>query len=236
MHKLVEDMPVDWEDINHSIFENIVKFVGPHWTVFEPHTNSKKSGWCLTFDDGCSSDYEIAFPILHNYKASAIFFLIIEKIGQKDYLNWSQIVEMHQYGMTFGSHSLSHQSMTRLSKKQVIQEFSRSKCILEEKLGAEVVSFSYPYGDYSRQLNKIGIDIGYQFLFTSEHGIATQSKAVLPRNSIHSGMSWNDVMKVLNASLATRFHWSLEDNAKGLVKMCLGRNSYTYLRDKILRE
>ena len=47
----------------------------------------------ITFDDGHISSYSVAFPILCNYKFKATFFIITERIGEKEYLSWRQIRE-----------------------------------------------------------------------------------------------------------------------------------------------
>jgi len=235
LHKLVKGNPTSWEDVNQEVFTKLVDFVRPFCSVIGID-NPQVNGWSLTFDDGNLSDYDIAFPILGERGVRATFFLIVDKIGEDGYLNWAQISEMNRHGMNFGSHSLTHQSMVKLSQNMMMNEFVQSKHLLEDKLGIEITSFSYPFGEYTSEINKFCFDAGYQFAFTSKHGVVNEKSALIPRNSINSSMQWDDVVAILNLKMHTRLRWVLEDNAIKVIKNIIGRERYTYFRDKVLNE
>jgi biofilm PGA synthesis lipoprotein PgaB len=70
----------------------------------------------ITFDDGYSSFYEQAFPILREYGYPSLHFVIVGQIRHPDdvqdatkyipKLNWRQLKELHSTGLvTFGSHT-----------------------------------------------------------------------------------------------------------------------------------
>ena len=236
LHRIVKNKVDSWEDINEKIFVKMVDVVGSSWVTVDKKNVDQLNGWCLTFDDGNLSDYEIAYPILSERGVGAIFFLIVEKIGKKGYLTWSQIEEMSRNGMTFGSHSMTHKSMISLSKKDVLKEFCQSKGILEDKTGDPITSFSFPFGDNSRELNQVCFEAGYTLAFTSRHGFASKNSSVIPRNSINSNMNWPDIISVLEPKLGMRLQWVFEDRVKSLVKNVVGRDRYTQLRDRILHD
>lgn len=235
LHKVVADKPLDWTDVRTNEFYRLIDYIGDRWTLPQVNLTEETPSWMLTFDDGNISDYEIVFPLLIEKQIKATFFLITNRIGTRGYLNWAQVLEMHRNGMCIGSHSCNHLSMNNISRKDAIREFKESKIIIEDYLGASVSSFSYPFGDYSLELNRLGIHAGYQFLFSSRHGIINSPSNIIPRNSINASMDWFSISKEINPSLRRRFEWSIEDNLKSIIKFLLGKGSYVRLRNKIYK-
>ena len=172
--------------------------------------NSNDFTGFLTFDDGNLSDYELFFFSFRKKYFRHVFFLV-NKIGTKGYLNWDQIREMKKNGMSIGSHGYSHQLMTTLDKDEVFKEFEISKKILEDNIGENIDSFSYPYGDCSKKLHEIGFSADYKFLYTSNHGIAKKNSTIIPRNNIHSRMSRSDISKIITPNKSLIYKWKSED-------------------------
>ena len=233
LHRIVRHKPVDWEDVHEDEFRKLLDFIGHRWAVFRPDGRGQDARWMLTFDDGNISDYEIVFPLLIEKSIKASFFVISEKIGTLGYVDWPQIKEMHCHGMCIGSHSGSHRRMTALSKQEVVREFSESRQQLEDFLGAPVVAFSYPFGECSSQLHQLGFAAGYRYICTSAHGVVGASEQLIPRNSIHSAMDWNEIAKVMEPTAATRFRWLLEDRVKSAVKATVGHEQYMRWRNRV---
>ena len=136
--------------------------------------SSVKKPILLTFDDGYADNYTFLFPLLKKYQAHALIFLITDRVGTKDYLNWQQIKEMKESGwVAFGSHTCSHRRLRSLSDEEIIQEITQSKQILEEKLGAPVISFCYPFGagGFDKRVRPQVFKAGYQLDFSTKKGI-----------------------------------------------------------------
>ena len=127
LHKIVSGKTNEWEEVSIDKLEHITNIVGQKWTVLRPNFFKKNARWIITFDDGNISDYEIAFPLLIKKKIQATFFIIADRINCKGYLNKYQLREMHENGMSIGSHSLSHKPLTTLSYKEVVTELCESK-------------------------------------------------------------------------------------------------------------
>ena len=234
LHKIITDGNLSqWEDVSKNHFTEILNELESTRDISGNNKNFNSNRVVLTFDDGNSSDYEIVFPMLSHRKINAIFFLIVKEVGNKGYLNWSQVKEMHKYGMTFGSHGLSHKSMSELSDKDTQNEFIKSKLILEDAIGSSVKYFSYPYGDYSEKNHIFGLSAGYDFLFTSNHGIAKKNSKILPRNNIHSGLDRKKILKIMNPGLSLRLRWKIEDQFKTSIKDSIGIEKYKKIRNKI---
>lgn len=232
LHKIVREQTVDWEDVSEAAFRRILDHVGQRWAVFRPDGRGENARWMLTFDDGYLSDYEIVFPLLVERNIQATFFVITDKIGAPGHIGWSQIEEMHRHGMCIGSHSRSHRRMTSLPAPEAMLEFVESKKVLEDGLGAPVDVFSYPYGECSRELHKIGFEAGYRYLCSSAHGVVTGTAELVPRNSINSGQDWAAIQSVMDPSAGTRLRWHLEDVVKHVVKTTLGNERYMKWRNK----
>ncbi|MBP1734589.1 MAG: polysaccharide deacetylase domain protein [Deltaproteobacteria bacterium] len=80
-------------------------------------------------------------------------------------LNWEEVREMAQDGITFGSHSFTHPILSRMPVEKAKEEIFKSKKILEEHLGVEVKHFAFPNGgknDFSEELREYCREIGFE--------------------------------------------------------------------------
>lgn len=130
----------------------------------------------VTFDDGYRDNYENAFPILKNYNIPATVFLTTGFIGtgeiprwDKEYykndkalmLSWEQVQEMSDNGIFFGSHTVTHPFLTRISRKQAQKEIRQSMDIIEQQIGKPITTFAYPSGNFNSEIKEIVKDAGY---------------------------------------------------------------------------
>jgi len=106
----------------------------------------------ITFDDGYDDFYKEAFPILQEHSFSATVFLPTDFIGNKkrrlkgkEHLEWSQVSELSDIGISFGSHTVTHPELSGLRNEDIEYELMQSKKTIEDKLGKSIDTFSYPY-------------------------------------------------------------------------------------------
>lgn len=104
---------------------------------------------------------------LNNMKEDEKIEKVFEIIGEKtvDYynkktekyhiLNWEQIGEMDSNLVCFGSHTMSHPILTKISLEKVKKEIFGSKDEIEKKIGRKIKLFAYPNGDISDFNDKI---------------------------------------------------------------------------------
>jgi len=91
-------------------------------------------------------------------------------------LAWEEIHAMHQAGISFGSHTLTHPVVSRLAPQELEQELGASKCLLEKKLGIPVLDFAFPFGKAS-DCSLVAIEMlsrcGYRSAVTTVPGVNT---------------------------------------------------------------
>lgn len=121
----------------------------------------------LTFDDGYRSVYERAAPVLARYGWTATVFLVtgerrtgagsdrLPEMSGRPMLSWREVDEMGKAGLSFGAHTLTHPDLTRLSPGRAEDEVAGSKASIEERLGAPVRAFAYPFGRYDATTREI---------------------------------------------------------------------------------
>jgi peptidoglycan/xylan/chitin deacetylase (PgdA/CDA1 family) len=130
----------------------------------------------LTFDDGATNAF-CAADELEKYGWRGHFFIATNWIGRPEFLNASQIRELHARGHVIGSHSCSHpERMSHLAWNDLCKEWSESCAILSGILGQAVRVASVPNGYYARNVAQAAAAAGLQVLFTSE---ATASATVI---------------------------------------------------------
>ena len=109
-------------------------------------------------------------------------------VGQPERLTAERIREMARYGMSFGSHTVSHRTLGELPVPEAQAELSLSRFELEDMLGRAIQSISYPRGSYNYDTLKLAEDNGYIDGFTTLHGKSSRSinRYVLRRIPIFS--------------------------------------------------
>jgi len=81
-------------------------------------------------------------------------------------LTWDAVKIMQNRGISFGSHSLSHPVLSRITIDQAQEEISKSKDIMEDKIGVKINTFAYPYGGVA-DINEEVIELIKRNGFTS---------------------------------------------------------------------
>lgn len=66
--------------------------------------------------------------------------------AERCFLDWDEAREMERGGMCFGSHTHTHQILSKVSPAQQLDELKVSRSILERELGHRVETLAYPSG------------------------------------------------------------------------------------------
>lgn len=144
----------------------------------------------LTFDDGYEGVYENAFPITQEYGFTGTVYIItstLEKNKSYGYMKPEQYQELAEAGWEIGSHTINHANLKTIATG-FVDEVKGSKETLEEVLGIEVRTFSYPFAasnDWiAREVKKYGYEsaVGVGTLNThTQKGLYFLSRREVPR-------------------------------------------------------
>ena len=88
-------------------------------------------------------------------------------------LDWDQVRIMNRDGISFGAHTMTHPSVSRLEQHEFHEEFAQSKKLLESGLGASIEDFAYPFGkpsDRSEAAEQFIAKCGYRSAVTTTEG------------------------------------------------------------------
>lgn len=213
-------------ELQEDRFEQIVKYA-----------INKSSNVVFTFDDGGESFYKVIAPILEKYDRKGIFFISTKYIGTNGFLKPNQIKELHERGHIIASHSHSHpRDISKLSFEQILEEWVKSKSILEKITRSTIEYASIPGGAISEQVIEAMVDAGYRFLYTSEPTInIVKSKYYekIGRFAITHSSTDTYIGKMLSDA-NFRFKLLLRYKILGLGKGLLGSN-YNKLKQRILQ-
>lgn len=119
----------------------------------------------ITFDDGYSSIYDEAFPLLQSYDYPFTLFVSTEPIdrSQGGYMNWEQIREMSDAGVIIANHMVDHPYMLEAISDESdgarLQRLESDLLEAERRIQTETGQshryLAYPYGEYDTDIKSM---------------------------------------------------------------------------------
>jgi peptidoglycan/xylan/chitin deacetylase (PgdA/CDA1 family) len=213
--------------------EYTVASVPKLWT--DPQDDVKNGRFVgITFDDGQASDYEIGVPALLRYGFRADFFINTSKIGERGFLTWQQIVEMHSVGMGIHSHSHDHVVLSRLATPALKNQLRRSKELLESHISAAVEFLAVPYGFVNRRVVTIAQEVGYKAVCHSLNWPAHPKARLIPRVAVYGETSLQEFKQLLHRQLPAYVRRAIRGGLRYLPKQLLLRYSPNRLGVRVL--
>jgi len=143
----------------------------------------------ITFDDGCRNAAEHAAAILPAFGFTATFYLVPAVIGSVTtwarnqrflpVLDWNMARRLVALGFTCGSHTFNHRRLAQVDEAECRQELERSRAVLQDRLGCDIVHLSYPHGSYNPAVRRMAEETGYRTACTVEHALASREDDLL---------------------------------------------------------
>mgnify|MGYP001387313293 CR=1 FL=1 len=195
---------VDFKEHIEMIKKSGIKFVNPSNFEVELNDNKNQRKVLLTIDDGYQSFYDHAWPILKKSKIPFILFVSTREVGKKGYMNWEEIKEIEKYDFVeIGNHSHTHDYLIDFEDIKIENDLKLSIKIFEEKLGKNSIFFSYPFGEYSTNLKKIVVQLGFKYAFGQHSGVIDHTKDFyeMPRFPINEKYGESERFKTILKTL-----------------------------------
>lgn len=146
----------------------------------------------ITFDDGYSSIYDTAFPMLEEFGFPFTLFVSTGPIdrAQPNYMTWENIKEMASAGVTIANHLVEHPYM--LNKLQgeaevdwisrMRQEILEAQMAITRHTGQDNKLLAYPYGEYDNTIKSLSEELGFIGLAQNSGAVGFNSDFLaLPR-------------------------------------------------------
>ena len=125
----------------------------------------------ITFDDGYTSVYDVAFPILETYQWPFTVFVTSGLVGSNDrlYATWDQLREMGDAGATLANHTISHPYLLERNAGEsdeqwlagVRREIVGAEDMIREQTGQNHKLLAYPYGEYNPRIQELVSELGF---------------------------------------------------------------------------
>lgn len=122
-------------------------------------SDSKAHGVALTFDDGISTVFTAAMPILAKRHVPAHVFVITRRVGGDNrwpgqpanatpfrLMDWDQLEMLKAAGFLIEGHTASHPDLRLISEPEIEAEMEEADAMIESRLGRRPSYFAYPYG------------------------------------------------------------------------------------------
>jgi peptidoglycan/xylan/chitin deacetylase (PgdA/CDA1 family) len=178
----------DFKEHLKIIEQNGIKFINPKNFKDEIENNKNQRKILLTIDDGFSSFYNNAWPILKQKKIPFILFVSTREVGAYNYMSWDQIREIsNENFVEIGNHSHTHEYLVDENENVIKDDIQKSITIFKEQMGRNSNFFSYPFGEYSLKFKDIIQSLGFKYAFGQHSGVIDETKDFyeLPRFPIN---------------------------------------------------
>ncbi len=163
------------------------EFYNPKKFLDEFNKPKNKKKILITIDDGFKSFYTHAWPYLKKNNIPFILFVSTEPIGKKGYMNWDEIKEIENSEIGYiGHHSHTHEYLIDMDYSDFVSDIETATKIFKNNLGYKPEIFSYPFGEYSKEM-KDYISKNFNVSFGQHSGIIdiNKDKFELPRFPIN---------------------------------------------------
>jgi peptidoglycan/xylan/chitin deacetylase (PgdA/CDA1 family) len=174
----------------------------------------------ITADDGHKTVYSDMLPIVRQYNMPVTLFLYPSCISNPHApyaMTWEQIKELQQTGLfDLQGHTFWHPNFKRDKKKLkpadyqklVETQLTKSKAVLEKRLGTKVDLLAWPFGIYDDYLEKEAQKAGYVAAFSIDRRNADKSEKIMaqPRYLMQNGDGTKNFAAIVSGRAQEKGH------------------------------
>jgi peptidoglycan/xylan/chitin deacetylase (PgdA/CDA1 family) len=167
----------------------------------------------LTADDGHRSVFTEMLPLVREFGVPVTLFIYPSAISNARHeMTWEQLRALTATGLfDVQSHSYWHPNF-RTEKRRLLPaeyrafaltQLTRSKAVLDQRLGLNGDVIAWPFGLYDEELLQIGVDAGYRAGVTLDRRVATDADPImtLPRFLVTDAASGRHFVALLPPEL-----------------------------------
>ncbi|KAB8137729.1 polysaccharide deacetylase family protein [Gracilibacillus oryzae] len=118
----------------------------------------------MSYDDGKEADRRLV-EIFNNHGIKGTFHLNSGLVGQGDRIPGEEIAELY-HGHEISAHTVTHPTIARSPKEQLIEEIVEDRKGLERIAGKTVRGMSYPNGSYNQYIKELLPHLGMEYART----------------------------------------------------------------------
>ncbi|WMI81710.1 polysaccharide deacetylase family protein [Anaerotignum sp. MB30-C6] len=167
---------------------------------------------CITMDDGYMSNYDLAFPIFRKYRIPASIFAVTDSITEQSGLKkftWDQAQKMvdSRYVKIY-NHTANHVPVDLEEEDEFLAEVEKAEVALEKYLNQKgCKALAFPNGRFTVYTQEALKDMGFDLLFTVDHGVITRqtSPYEIPRVNVESGWCGQDLVENIERAARKSF-------------------------------
>lgn len=171
----------------------------------------------IQFDDGYSSVYELAFPILYKYNAKAEVYIITDytkdvpfKHNTDTFLSWPQLKVMSDSGLMYiGLHGKNHEPIVSgISSERIKSNLQSAWSQIDSRISQQYHFYAYPNGLFNTNTIKAVTDAGADIQFIWVWNIANniQQYNVMPRTTVTNSKTALEAIEYFNKTLKSKTH------------------------------
>jgi len=170
----------------------------------------------VMFDDGNSSDIELAMPALKHHRRTATFFVLADRLNKDGSLGPQDLQSLRDEGMQIGVHGMRHRAWPECSEAELYEELVVARESIEDALGEAVTEAACPFGAYNRKVLQHLRDLGYGRVYTSDRGQFAGETWLTPRNTVRASDTPETIQTLCQSPWAwpTRLRQSLQRAVK----------------------
>jgi peptidoglycan/xylan/chitin deacetylase (PgdA/CDA1 family) len=131
------------------------------YNIFKCFPEGKFKVLTMSYDDGKAADRRL-IEIFNNNGIKGTFHINSGMLGEGERIPAEEVKTLYE-GHEVSTHTLTHPTIARCPKEQIVQQILEDRINLEKLVGYTVRGLSYPNGSYNRQIKDVLPHLGIEY-------------------------------------------------------------------------